>query len=100
VCQFHSKNIHQQAHALQAILFSWPFTVWGMDAVGKFPRSAGGYEYLLVAIDKFTKWVEVKPVRALTALAAIKFIRGIVCQFGMRNRIIIDLGSQFTSEAF
>jgi hypothetical protein len=55
---------------------------------------------LLVAIDKFTKWVEVKPVRALTALAAIKFIRGIVCQFGMRNRIIIDLGSQFTSEAF
>jgi hypothetical protein len=34
----------------------------------------GGYEYLLVAIDKFTKWVEVEPVRALTAQAAVKFI--------------------------
>jgi hypothetical protein len=34
----------------------------------------GGYEYLLVAIDMFTKWVEVEPVRALTAQAAVKFI--------------------------
>jgi hypothetical protein len=60
----------------------------------------GGYEYLLVAIDKFTKWVAVEPVRALIAQAAIKFIRGIVCRFGVPNRIITDLGSQFTTQEF
>jgi transposase InsO family protein len=60
----------------------------------------GGYEYLLVALDKFTKWVEVEPVRALTAMAAIRFIRGIVCPFGVPNHIITDLGSQFTSQEF
>jgi transposase InsO family protein len=60
----------------------------------------GGYEYLLVVIDKFTKWVEVELVRALTAQAVVKFIRGIVCHFGVPNRIITDLGSQFTSWEF
>ena len=71
-----------------------------MDIVGPFPRSVGGYQYLFVAIDKFTKWPEVEPVRVITAQAAIKFIRGIVCRFGVPNRIITDNGTQFTSGAF
>jgi transposase InsO family protein len=60
----------------------------------------GGYEYLLVAIDKFTKWVEVEPVRALIAQSAVKFIQGILCHFSVPNRIITDFGSQFTSQEF
>jgi hypothetical protein len=72
----------------------------GLDAVGTFPRSVGGYEYLLIAIDKFSKWVEVEPVRALTTHAAVKFIRGIVCRFSVPNRLITDLGSKFTSQEF
>ena len=60
----------------------------------------GGYQYLFVAVDKFTKWVEVEPVRTITAQAAIKFIKGVVCRFGVPNRIIMDLGSQFTSGTF
>ena len=31
--------------------------------MGPFPRAVGGFEYLYVAIDKFTKWPEVKAVR-------------------------------------
>nr|XP_051197423.1 uncharacterized protein LOC127310828 [Lolium perenne] len=54
----------------------------------------------MVTIDKFTKWVEVEPVRAITAQAAVKFIKGIVCCFGVPNSIITDLGSQFTSGLF
>ena len=61
-CQFHAKNIHQPAQDLQTIPLSWPFTVWGLDVVGNFPRVVGGYQYLIVAIDKFTKWVEVEPI--------------------------------------
>ena len=99
-CQFHAKNVNQPAQALQTIPLSWPFAVWGLDIVGHFPRAVGGYRYLLVAIDKFTKWVEVEPVRTITAQAAIKFIRGIVCRFGVPNRIITDNGTQFTSGAF
>ena len=68
--------------------------------MGPFPRATGGYEYLYVAIDKFTKWLEVEPVRKVTAQSAIKFIRSLVCRFGDPNRIITDNDTQFTSQAF
>jgi hypothetical protein len=59
-----------------------------------------GYRYLYVAIDKFTKWAEVEPVHTIPARSAFKFIRGLVCRFGVPNRIITDNGSQFTSGMF
>jgi hypothetical protein len=98
-CQFHSKKLHQPAQALQTIPLSWPFSVWGLDILGPFPHATGGFEYLYVAIDKFTKWPEVEAVRKVTAQSAIKFLKGLVCRFGVPNRIITDNG-QFTSHAF
>ena len=68
--------------------------------MGNFPRAVGGYQYLIVAIDKFTKWIEVEPIRAQTAQATIKFVQGTVCRFGVPNRIITDHGSLFTSGPF
>jgi transposase InsO family protein len=55
---------------------------------------------LYVAIDKFTKWPEVEAVRKVTAQSAVKFFKGIVCHFGVPNRIITDNGTQFTSRTF
>ena len=55
---------------------------------------------MYVAIDKFTKWPEVEAVRKVTAQSAIKFFKGIVCHFGVPNRIITDNGTQFTSRTF
>jgi ribonuclease HI len=60
--QFHAKQIHQPVQELQTIPLTWPFAVWGLDILGPFPRVKGGYHYLYVTIDKFTKWVEVEPV--------------------------------------
>jgi hypothetical protein len=57
-CQFHTKQIHMAAQMLQMILPSWPFAVWGLDIMGPFPHAIGGYRFLYVAIDKFTKWLE------------------------------------------
>jgi hypothetical protein len=37
------------------ILPSWPFTVWGLDIMGPFSHAVGGYRFLYVAINKFTK---------------------------------------------
>jgi transposase InsO family protein len=99
-CQFHAKQIHQPAQELQTIPLTWPFAVWGLDILGPFPRAQGGYCYLCVAIEKFTKWVEEKPVCTILARSAVKFIRGLVCHFGVPNHIITDNGSQFTSRLF
>ena len=40
-CQFHAKQIHQPAQALHTIPLSWPFTVWGLDILGPFPKAIG-----------------------------------------------------------
>src|SRR4051812_26732113 len=42
-CQFHSKKLHQPAQALQTIPLSWPFSVWGLDILGPFPKAVGGF---------------------------------------------------------
>jgi transposase InsO family protein len=82
------------------ILPSWSFIVWGLDILGPFPRAVRGYWYLYVTIDKFTKWPEATHVVKINKLSAVKFIKSIICRFGVPNRIIIDNGSQFTSGAF
>ena len=56
---------------------------------------------MYVAIDKFTKWPEVESVRKVTAQSAVKFFKGLVCHFGVPNRVITDNGTQLiTSRTF
>jgi transposase InsO family protein len=79
---------------------SWPFTVWGLDIVGPFPCAVKGYRFFYVTIDKFTKWPEAAPVIKINKQSAVKFIKSIICIFGIPNRIITNNGSHFTSGAF
>ena len=99
-CQFHAKQIHQPAQELHTILLSWPFAVWGLDILGPFPRALGGFHFLFVAIDKLTKWREVQVMRGIPAGAAVKFVKSLVCHFGVPNHIITDNSTQFTSIVF
>jgi hypothetical protein len=99
-CQFHAKQIHQPAQELETIPLTWPFAVLGLYILGPFPRAQGGYRYLYVAIDKFTKWVEVEPVCTIPARSVVKLICGLVCHFGVPNHIITDNDNQFTSGLF
>ena len=83
------------------IPLAWPFAQWGLDQVGPMPKSSpGGHTYLLVAVDKFTKWIEAIPVTNQTAATAVKFFNGITCRFGVPHSIITDNGSNFASDEF
>jgi hypothetical protein len=74
--------------------------MWGIDVVGPFRTAPGGYKHILVAVDKFTKWIEVRPVAKVTSEEAVKFIGDIKHRFGVPNRIITDLGAAFTGSVF
>jgi transposase InsO family protein len=63
-------------------------------------KAPGGYTHLLVAIDKFSKWVEVRPITNLRVEQAVTFFTDIIYQFGVPNSIITDNGSQFTGRKF
>ncbi|WVZ70978.1 hypothetical protein U9M48_019605 [Paspalum notatum var. saurae] len=68
--------------------------------IGPFKKAQGGYTHVLVAIDKFTKWIEFKPIASLTSAKAVEFIQDIIFRFGIMNSIITDLGSNFTGSEF
>jgi transposase InsO family protein len=92
-CQFHAKRIHIPSQTLQIISPSWPFAVWGLDILGSFPRAVGGFRYLYVAIDKFTKCPEATPMVKIKKQFVVKCMKSIVCRFGVLYRIITDNGS-------
>jgi hypothetical protein len=64
-CQFYARQTHLPAQALQTIPITWLFAVWGLDLVGPLQKPPGGYTHLLVAIDKFSKWIEVRPLNSI-----------------------------------
>ena len=68
--------------------------------MGPLKAAQGGYTHIFVAIDKLTKWIEVKPVSSTSAAKAVEFFKDITHRFGVPNRIITDLGSSFTGSEF
>jgi hypothetical protein len=56
--------------------------------IGPFKKAQGGYTHVLVAIDKFTKWIEYKPIASLTSTKTVEFIQDIIFRFGIPNSII------------
>uniref|UniRef100_A0A0E0EWP1 RNA-directed DNA polymerase n=1 Tax=Oryza meridionalis TaxID=40149 RepID=A0A0E0EWP1_9ORYZ len=99
-CHFFACNANMPANELQTIPISWPFTAWGLDMVGHFKKAPGGFMHLFVCVDKFTKWIEAKPVAKITTANAKEFIKGVVYRFRVPNRIITDNGTQFTGFVF
>jgi IS30 family transposase len=77
-----------------------PFAIWGLDSVGPFKTAPGVYKHILVAVDKFTKWIEVRAVATVTSKEVAKFIEDITHQFRVPNRIITDQGKVFTRSDF
>jgi hypothetical protein len=66
-CQFFSKQPHVPAHNLITIPPSLLFACWGLDMIGPLTTAPEGFTHVLVAIDKFTKWIEYKPIIKLSA---------------------------------
>ena len=74
-CQIHENLIHVPPSELHALTSPWPFSVWGIDIIRKISsKSSNGHEYILVAIDYFTKWVEAASYVRLIAARVVKFI--------------------------
>ncbi|XP_039827395.1 uncharacterized protein K02A2.6-like [Panicum virgatum] len=81
--------------------FFWPTAVSDAeDLVKRCPRSPGGFNHILVAVDKFIKWLEYKTIIKISSDRAMDFISYIIHRFGFPHTIITDLGSNFTSQSF
>jgi hypothetical protein len=99
-CQYFTKQQHVLAYKLVTIPPTWSFPCWGLDMIGPLPTAPGGFNRVLVAIDKFTKWIEVKPVTCPKADRLLDFLDELVYRYGLPHRIITDLGSNFNNHLF
>ena len=85
---------------LHALTSPWPFSVCGIDIIGKIlPKSSSGHEFILVAIDYFTKWVEAASYARLTSVGVDSFIIShIICHYRVPHELISDRGVHFRVE--
>ena len=90
----HGDLIHFLPSEFHALTSPWPFSVWGIDIIRKIsPKSFSGHEFILVAIDYFTKWVEATSYAKLNAAKVATFIISqIICRYGVPHELISDRG--------
>ncbi|KAK2361118.1 hypothetical protein QL285_086309 [Trifolium repens] len=71
------------------------FDCWGIDFVGSFPSSFSN-EYILVAVDYVSKWVEAIASPKADGKTVVKFLKkNIFTRFGTPRVLISDGGSHF-----
>ena len=75
--------------------------MWGMDILGPFPMASGQRKFLVVAIEYFTKWIEVKALKKITTKQVTKFLwESVICRYGLPRIPVKDDGLQFNNEEF
>ena len=76
------------------------FDVWGIDFMGPFPPSYGN-QYILVAVDYVSKWVEAMALQTNDSKVVVKFLhKSIFTRFGTPRAIISNEGTHFSSKQF
>ncbi|KAL2235239.1 UNVERIFIED_CONTAM: Gag-Pol polyprotein [Sesamum indicum] len=95
-CQRYASQIHTPAVPMTPILITCPFDQWDIDILGPFPLARAQKKFVIVAVEYFSKWVEVEAVSKISEREVINFIwKNIVCRFGIPRVLISDNGTQF-----
>ena len=83
------------------IVVSRPGEIVSLDFAGEFRRTKRGNQYAIVAIDKFTKWLEGAPTKNFDAVTSSVFlVNEWICRHEMVERILTDRGANFESKLF
>ena len=84
-------------HAIEAYE---PFEEVSLDSMINLPVDERGNRHILVVIDTFTKFVELFPVKDLSADTAAQCLLQVCCRYGFLSFIRSDNGGQFVADVF
>lgn len=99
-CQRSGNISRRQEMPLNNILVCEIFDVWGIDFMGPFPKSFSN-QYILVAVDYVSKWVEAVALPTNDARVVVRFLKkNIFTRFGTPRAIISDGGTHFCNKQF
>jgi hypothetical protein len=61
--------------------------------VDPFKKAKGGFTHIFITVDKFTKWINIKPIASIIVVMAVEFIKEIMYRFDVPNNIITNNGT-------
>lgn len=98
-CQHAKKDYNPAKPPMAALPITKRFDRWHIDILGPLYKTTEGYEYILVCIDSFTRWIEAFPLRTQSAkeTATILF-QQIFCRYGAPRVLFSDRGRNFMSK--
>lgn len=74
----------------------YPSLRGGIDILRPLILARGKIKFVIVAVDYFTKWVEVEPLAKITEENCLQFVKEhVVFRFGVPKAIVSDNGLQF-----
>ncbi|PKI60100.1 hypothetical protein CRG98_019508, partial [Punica granatum] len=72
----YANQIKAPPNELRPMAAPWPFSMLGIDVIGPMnPKESNGHQFILVAIDYFTKWIEAVTLAPVTANAVTRFLK-------------------------
>lgn len=99
-CLIAKKPVIPERAPLVPIKSTYPLEMVSIDYM-QLDRAKGGYEYALVCIDHFTRYVQVYATKNKSGLAAAeKLYNDFVLRFGFPERIHHDQGREFNNHLF
>lgn len=86
--------IHLQKFTLASM---YPMEKVSVDSIGPLPPTPDGFQYILVVIDNFTRFVELYALRSVSAEEAAQCFLDYFGRYGAPHYIHSDRGSQFVN---
>jgi hypothetical protein len=69
--------------------------------VGPLTTAQGNYKYIVVTVEYFIKWIEVKPLVNIATMGLKRFFwQNIICHFKVPRKITVDNAKQFDCHIF
>jgi hypothetical protein len=75
-----------------------PFAVIHFNHIGPLTKYDHGYEYVLVLIDAFSRWVKLFPTKSTTALETVSCVLQHFGRFETPEMMLTDRGPTFHNE--
>lgn len=72
-CQFSTNLMHVPPSDMIPMVSPWPFAQGEFDLLDRFPRALGSFQFPIIAIYYFIKWVEVELLTGIIGKAIQKF---------------------------
>jgi transposase InsO family protein len=99
-CLIQKKSRQQEVAPLVSIHSSTPMELIAFDFL-KLEKSSGGYEYILLIVDHFTRYAQAFPTKNKYAKTAAKHIfNDFILKFGLPARVLHDQGREFDNRLF